>query len=100
MIMKELYIVQSQWQPNKQQAPDEYLIPLKHPVTGKDAQCLNVDGENPPSTMKELVSKNGNNFGEDDTKQPERKYCLKRNMDENIPSIIPFGGSDDALLKS
>lgn len=50
--------------------------------------------------MKALLDTGQIIFGEDETKQPERKYLLHENMDENIPSIIPYGGSDDALLKS
>ena len=38
-------------------------------------------------------------FGEDNTTQPQRKYLLKSNLNENFPSIVSFGGSDDALLE-
>ena len=49
--------------------------------------------------MKRLLDAGLIVFGEDENKQPERKYLLRENMSENIPSIVPFGGSDDALLK-
>lgn len=85
--------------PNKQQAPDEYYIPLKHPITGNECPVPDRGWRNPPSTMKSLLDAGLIIFGDDETKQPERKYLLRENMYENIPSILPFGGSDDALLK-
>ena len=85
--------------PNKQQAPDDYLKPLIHPVTKKPCPVPERGWRNPPATMLELLKKGLIIFGTDETTQPRRKYLLKENMDENIPSIFPFGGSDDALLK-
>lgn len=38
-------------------------------------------------------------FGKDETTQPTRKYFLDENEDENLTSIIPFGGSDTSLLE-
>ena len=35
----------------------------------------------------------------DETTQPQRKYILKENMSENLPSLLYYGGSDDKLLK-
>ncbi len=84
--------------PNKKQAPDDYFIPLIHPVTKKPCPVPDRGWRNPPDTMKELLSKNLVVFGSDETTQPRRKYLLRENMDENIPSILPYGGSDDALL--
>lgn len=85
--------------PNKKTAPDEYFEPLKHPDTGKPCPVPDRGWRNPPSTMADLMKAGRIIFGDDETKQPERKYLLKENMDENIPSVLPFGGSDDALLK-
>ena len=85
--------------PNKKKAPDEYFIPLKHPVTGKACPVPERGWRNPPGTMNELLQKGLILFGEDEKKQPERKYLLEENMDENIPSILFFGGSDDTLFK-
>lgn len=48
--------------------------------------------------MKRLLSEGRIVFGKDHFKQPERKYILRENMEENIPSVLPYGGSDDALL--
>jgi len=86
--------------PNKQEAPAEYFIPLKHPVTDVNCPVPERGWRNPLKTMNELLAKNLIIFGESELKQPERKYFLHENMKENIPSVLPFGGSDDALLKN
>lgn len=84
--------------PNKKKAPDSYFIPLKHPVTGKNCPVPERGWRNPPERMSELLESGLILFGEDESKQPERKYYLHENMEENIPSVIPFAGSDDALM--
>jgi adenine-specific DNA-methyltransferase len=84
--------------PNKKQAPDEYFIPLKHPITGKDCPIPDRGWRFPPKTMQELLEKKLIVFGQDESTQPRSKYLLKENLYENIPSIIPFGGSDDKLF--
>ncbi|MCL1999671.1 MAG: site-specific DNA-methyltransferase [Turicibacter sp.] len=48
--------------------------------------------------MKELLSAGLILFGKDETTQPNRKYLLKENMYENIPSLLYYGGSDTDLL--
>ncbi len=85
--------------PNKKQAPEEYFIPLIHPITQKECPIPERWWRNPQSTMKTLLENNQILFWNDETKQPERKYLLIENMSENIPSIIPYGWSDDVLLK-
>ncbi|PKO99305.1 MAG: site-specific DNA-methyltransferase [Bacteroidetes bacterium HGW-Bacteroidetes-2] len=85
--------------PNKKKAPDEYLIPLIHPITKKECPIPERGWRNPPNTMKELLEKDLILFGEDERKQPERKYLLEENIFENIPSILEFAGSDDAFFK-
>jgi adenine-specific DNA-methyltransferase len=85
--------------PNKKKAPDDYFIPLIHPITKKECSIPEKGWRNPPDTMKELLDKDEIIFGEDENTQPRRKYVLKKNMEENIPSILPFGGSDDKLFK-
>jgi adenine-specific DNA-methyltransferase len=84
--------------PNKKQAPDEYFIPLIHPVTGKECPIPERGWRFPVKTMKELLEKGLIVFGEDENTQPRSKYLLKENLNENIPSIIFFGGSDDNLF--
>ncbi|MBN2647351.1 MAG: site-specific DNA-methyltransferase [Thiotrichales bacterium] len=84
--------------PNKKKAPAEYFIPLIHPLTKKECPVPEKGWRNPPETMKKLLELNLIIFGEDELKQPRRKYLLRENMDENIPSILYFGGSDDNLF--
>jgi adenine-specific DNA-methyltransferase len=86
--------------PNKKKAPDDYFIPLNHPLTGKPCPLPERGWRNPSSTMRELQEKGLILFGKDESTQPNRKYLLKENMYENVPSLFYFGGSDDALLSS
>ncbi|HBC3509291.1 site-specific DNA-methyltransferase [Vibrio alginolyticus] len=95
----DVYRTVSMAWPNKKKAPDSYFIPLIHPVTKKPCPVPDRGWRNPPETMEKLLRKNLIVFGEDETKQPERKYLLKENMYENVPSVLKFSGSDDALLK-
>ncbi|MCB0537500.1 MAG: site-specific DNA-methyltransferase [Bacteroidetes bacterium] len=85
--------------PNKKKAPDQYFIPLIHPITKKECPIPERGWRNPPETMDELLKNDLILFGEDENKQPERKYLLKENLFENIPSVIEYAGSDDALFK-
>lgn len=84
--------------PNKQKAPDDYYIPLIHPVAGKPCPVPARGWRNPPATMKALLDKGLILFGPDETTQPNRKYYLEENMMENIPSLLYYGGSDTELL--
>ena len=84
--------------PNKKKAPDEYFIPLIHPITKKPCPIPERGWRNPPSTMKELEEKGLILYGKDESTQPRRKYLLKENMYENIPSLLYFGGSDTDML--
>lgn len=86
--------------PNKKKAPDDYFIPLKHPVSGRNCPVPERGWRNPSATMQELQEKGLILFGKDETTQPNRKYILKENMYENVPSLFYFGGSDDTLLSS
>lgn len=91
----EVYRGVSMAWPNKDQAPTDYFIPLIHPVTKKACPVPARGWRNPPSTMKGLLKKDLILFGIDHNKQPERKYLLKENMNENTPSIYNYGSSDD-----
>ncbi|AOJ03373.1 MULTISPECIES: site-specific DNA-methyltransferase [Burkholderia] len=92
-------LVSMAW-PNKKKAPDDYFAPLAHPATGKPCPVPERGWRNPPATMQALLDKGLVEFGADETTQPQRIYFLDENMYENVPSVLPFGGSDDALLKS
>ena len=84
--------------PNKKKAPDEYFIPIIHPITKKPCPVPERGWRNPPQTMKQLLEEGMILFGKDETTQPNRKYILEENMYENIPSLIYYGGSDTAML--
>lgn len=85
--------------PNKKNAPDDYHIPLIHPITGKACPVPERGWRNPSKTMQDLLEKDLILFGEDETTQPRRKYLLEENLYENFSSLIYHGGSDDNLLK-
>ena len=95
----EVYRPVSMAWPNKKKAPDEYFIPLIHPVTGKPCPVPLRGWRNPPETMARLIDQDLILFGPDETTQPTRKYYLRENMMENIPSLLYHGGSDDQLLR-
>ncbi len=84
--------------PNKKKAPEDYFIPLIHPVTGKECPVPERGWRNPPATMQELLKSGLIIFGSNEKTQPTRKYRLKDKLFENIPSLLYYGGSDDALL--
>ena len=81
--------------PNKEQAPDDYLVPLIHPVTNKPCPIPSRGWRNPSGTMAKLLAKKLILFGTSENTQPRRKYLLTENMFENTPSIYNNGASDD-----
>lgn len=85
--------------PNKKKAPDDYFIPLIHPITKKPCPVPDRGWRNPSSTMKRMQENGQILFGEDETTIPNSKYLLKENMYENIPSLLYNGGSDTAFLE-
>lgn len=85
--------------PNKKQAPPEYFIPLIHPATRKPCPVPERGWRSPPETLRRLLDAGRIIFGDDETIQPRRKYLLRENMVENVPSLLYFGGSDDDLMK-
>lgn len=85
--------------PNKKKAPDDYFIPLIHPITNKPCSVPERGWRNPPSTMTKLLNDGLILFGKDETTIPNCKYLLKDNMYENIPSLLYNGGSDTRLLE-
>lgn len=84
--------------PNKKKAPDDYFVPLIHPVTGKPCPVPDRGWRNPPATMRKMMDEGRILFGKDETTIPNSKYLLKENMYENIPSLLYYGGSDTDLL--
>lgn len=94
----EVYRGVSMAWPNKDQAPEDYFKPLIHRDTKKECPVPARGWRNPSSTMMDLLKKDLILFGIDEKKQPERKYLLKENMNENTPSIYNYGSSDDAFF--
>lgn len=92
-------IVSMAW-PNKKKAPDDYFIPLIHPVTKKACPVPARGWRNPPETMAQLLRNEQIVFGSDEKTQPTRKYLLKDNLTENVPSLYYMGGSDDKLFSA
>lgn len=84
--------------PNKKKAPDDYFLPLIHPVTKKPCPVPERGWRNPPATMKKMMQEGRILFGKDETTIPNSKYLLKDNMYENIPSLLYYGSSDTELL--
>lgn len=68
-----LYQAVSMAWPNKKTAPDDYFVPLIHPVTGKKCPIPDRGWRNPSSTMKSLLENGLIVFGSDETTQPRRK---------------------------
>ena len=85
--------------PNKKEAPEEYFIPLIHPITKKSCSIPARGWRNPPNTMQALLDKDLILFGKDETKQPERKYLLEENMFENTTSLFENASSADDFFK-
>ncbi|MCB6992009.1 site-specific DNA-methyltransferase [bacterium 210820-DFI.6.37] len=94
----EVYRPVSMAWPNKKKAPDDYFIPLIHPVTKKPCPVPERGWRNPSATMKKMMEEGRILFGKDETTIPNSKYLLKDNMYENIPSLLYYGGSDTDML--
>lgn len=73
--------------------------PLIHPTTGKPCPVPGKGWRNKWDTLQELLSAGRVIFGKDEYTQPQRKYLLKENLTEMVPSIFYYGGSDDDLFK-
>lgn len=95
----DVYRLVSMAWPNKETPPEEYFTPLIHPITQKACPVPERGWRYPLKSMQELLQHDLIIFGPDETTIPNRKYFLKENLTENIPSILGFGGSDDSLQK-
>lgn len=71
--------------------------PLLHPTTGKPCPVPEKGWRFPDKTMDDLLARGRILFGDNETTQPQQKYILKENLREAVPSLLYFGGSDDAL---
>lgn len=95
----EVYRPVSMAWPNKKKAPDDYFVPLIHPITKRPCPVPDRGWRNPSATMKRMLENGQIIFGKDETTIPNSKYLLKENLYENIPSLLYFGGSDTAFLE-
>lgn len=86
------------YQPVSMAAPDKPETrshrPLIHPVTNKPCPVPAKGWRYPDKSMDELLRKNLILFGKDENTQPRRKYLLLDNIQERVPSLLYFGGSD------
>ena len=89
------------FQPVSMAAPDKpekrSHRPLIHPKTGKPTPVPDKGWRFPDNTMDDLLANDKVVFGADEQTQPRQKYLLKDNLREAVPSLLYFGGSDDAL---
>lgn len=92
------------YQPVSMAAPDKPETrshrPLIHPFTGKPCPVPAKGWRFTDKSMDELIKSNEIIFGKDETVQPRRKYLLKDNINENISSLLYYGGSDSNILAS
>ena len=99
--------------PNKEKAPDDYWIPLRHPITGEECPLPSKGWRYPTKTMKELLGDSEpevygdmvikGNIAFTQKKNgsyniPEKVYYLKDNMLENVSSIYNDGSSSEQLF--
>lgn len=77
--------------PNPNQAPEQFFIPLVHPVTKKPCPVPPRGWSRSPEKMKELLEKDEIIFGSDETTQPRRKIFLKPTTTKPISSVVQNG---------
>ena len=95
----DVYRLVSMAWPNKKKAPLEYFTQLIHPITKKTCSIPQRGWRFPSNSIYELLERGEIIFGKDEKVQPQRKYLLKENMTENLPSVLFYGGSDDDLFR-
>lgn len=71
--------------------------PLIHPLTQLPCPVPTKGWRYPDKSMDDLLARGLVIFGADESVQPRRKYLLRENLFERIPSLLYFGGSGDAL---
>lgn len=84
--------------PNRTPPGPEFFTPLIHPVTGMPCPVPPRGWRNLPATMARLAAAGQIAFGPDHTTQPVRRYLLQEVARERLASVLPWPGSDDALL--
>ena len=74
--------------------------PLVHPVTNKPCPVPAKGWRFKDEAMDRLLENDEIIFGVDETTQPRRKYFLKENLTEMLPSLYYMGGSDEDFFKN
>ena len=77
--------------PNPNPAPEQFFVPLVHPITNKKCPVPPRGWSRSPEKMRELIEKNEIIFGKDDSTQPRRKLFLSRDTAKQISSVIQNG---------
>ena len=84
--------------PNKKKAPDEYFESIVDPSTKTAYKAPEKGWRYPPKSIAKLIKASLIEFPRNWESQPQRLLFLDENMEENLSSIVPFGGSDEKLL--
>ena len=74
--------------------------PLIHPVTNKPCPVPAKGWRFKDEAMDYLLENGEIIFGDDESTQPQRKYLLKENLTEMLPSLYYMGGSDEDFFKN
>ncbi len=77
--------------PNPNPAPSKFFVPLTHPVTKKPCLVPERGWSQSPEKMKGLLEKQEILFGKDETTQPQRKICLKKESRRSVSTVIQNG---------
>lgn len=85
--------------PNPNPAPEQFFMPLIHPVTLKPCPVPSKGWSRSPAKMKELLDKDEIIFGKDERVQPRRKIYLTKESKKPISSIISNGKKGKADLE-
>ena len=73
---------------------------LIHPVTNKPCPVPAKGWRFKDEAMDYLLENGEIIFGDDESTQPQRKYLLKENLTEMLPSLYYMGGSDEEFFKN
>ena len=85
--------------PNKKKAPEDYRVPLIHPITKKKCAMPTKGWRFPSETMQELLKQDLILFGEDETTQPNNKYLLKYSLIPALHGFVSFFYAHFLILK-
>lgn len=84
--------------PNPNQAPEQFFIPLVHPVNGEKCPVPSRGWSRSPTKMRELIEKNEIVFGKDHCTIPQRKIYLTVESRKPLPSELSNGDRGKAEI--